>query len=144
MDRLRRAALFIRKMAQPQQVITGHTPDYVAFLLLLFILIINSRLWKVSPRHQIKDLFLTSHRRLQNWLKYSVLISSLMTIHWGNFLIPILQRVCFKTRVFWETIGWGPKRRDLTAEICLKKCNWWRTCDSTELPGIRWGYQDFV
>lgn len=108
MHRLKRTVLFISMMAQPQQVITGYRPDYIAFFFFrLFILIINCHLQKVLHRHQIKDLFLTSHRRLQNWLKWeSVLISSHMTIHWGNFLILILQRVCFRTvRVFWETIG---------------------------------------
>lgn len=44
MHRLKRAVLFISKMAQPQQVITGHRPDYIAFFFWLFILIINCSL----------------------------------------------------------------------------------------------------
>lgn len=68
MQRLKRAVLFISMMAQPQQVITGH--DLITLLPpQLFIIIINCHLRKVSHRHQIKDLFLISHRRLQNWLK---------------------------------------------------------------------------
>lgn len=39
MYRLKRAALFISKMAQPQQVITGHTPDYIAFFFFLVVYI---------------------------------------------------------------------------------------------------------
>lgn len=34
MHRLKRTVLFISMMAQPQQVITGHRPDYIAFFFL--------------------------------------------------------------------------------------------------------------